>query len=132
MGRPSMTRGRPTLFVAVMVFVASCGGSSPSSPTPTPNNPNVITIGSGAVVSPKELTVSAGARVLFVNNDSRRHDMSSDEHPDHLECPALNQVGLLNPGQSRESGNLVVVRTCGFHDHEDPSNNNLKGRIIIR
>jgi hypothetical protein len=58
--------------------------------------------------------------------------MTSDEHPDHLECPAINQVGLLNPGQSRETGNMVTVRTCGFHDHEDPDNTNLKGRIIIR
>jgi hypothetical protein len=41
-------------------------------------------------------------------------------------------VGLLNPGQSRETGNLVVARTCGFHDHENPDNNALKGRIIIR
>jgi len=38
----------------------------------------------------------------------------------------------LNPGQSRESENLVVIRTCGFHDHDDPNNNDLKGRIIIR
>ena len=38
--------------------------------------------------------------MLFVNNDTRRHDMTSDDHPDHLECPALNQVGVLNPGQN--------------------------------
>ena len=73
------------------------------------------------------MTVPPGARILFVNNDGRRHDMTSDDHPDHLECPALNQVGC-SPGQNRESGNLVVVRTCGFHDHEDPNNNNLKGK----
>ena len=58
--------------------------------------------------------------------------MASDDHPDHRECPALNQVGVLNPGQSRESGNLVTARTCAFHDHDDPTNNNLRGRIIIR
>ena len=29
---------------------------------------------------------------------------------------------MLNPGQSRESENLVTVRTCGFHDHNDPDN----------
>jgi plastocyanin len=127
-----MATGR-LAFVVAVVCAASCGGGSPSSPTPPPAaNPNVVTIGSGAIVSPRELTVAAGARVLFVNNDSRRHDMASDEHPDHLECPALNQVGLLNPGERRESGNLVTVRTCGFHDHDDPTNNNLKGRIIVR
>ena len=115
------------------VGLAGCGGGGTTNPSPTPpTNPNVITISSAGVVSPKELTVSQGARVLFVNNDTRRHDMTSDDHPDHLECPALNQVGLLNPGQSRESGNLVTVRTCGFHDHENPSDAGLQGRVIIR
>jgi len=83
-------------------------------------------------VSPKELTVPPGTRVLFVNNDTRRRDMTSDPHPEHNDCPEINDVGLLNVGQSRETGNLVTVRTCSFHDHDDPNNNNVKGRIVIR
>jgi len=121
-------------LVAFGVGLAACGGGagSTTAPSPTPTNPYVITIASSGVAAPRDLTVPPGARILFVNNDGRRHDMTSDDHPDHLECPALNQVGLLTPGQSRESGNLVVVRACGFHDHEDPNNNNLKGQIIVR
>jgi len=113
--------------------LAACGGGSSTTPTPPPQtNPYTITIASGGLVSPKELTVPQGARVLFVNNDSRRHDMTSNDHPDHLECPPLNQVGVLTPGQSRESGNLITVRTCGYHDHDDPDNRNVQGTIIIR
>jgi len=126
-----MSSIRLALSVAVIVFLSGCGGSE-STPGPTPENPNRVTIAVGGVVSPKELTVSPGTRVLFINNDSRRHDMTSDPHPDHLDCPELNQVGLLNPSQSRESGNLVAARTCGYHDHEDPDNATLRGRIIIR
>ena len=70
--------------------------------------------------------------MLFVNNDSRRHDMTSDPHPEHNLCPEINQVGLLQPGQMRETGNLVAVRTCGFHDHENPDNSLLTGRLVIR
>jgi plastocyanin len=92
----------------------------------------VITISSSGSVSPVELVVPPGARVLFVNNDTRRHEMTSDPHPDHVNCPEINQVGLLNPGQSRETGNLVAARTCGFHDHENPDANGLKGRIVVR
>lgn len=115
------------------LLAAACGGGgSPSSPTPPGTNPNTITISSTGVVSPKELVVSPGARVLFVNQHTRRHDMTSDPHPEHSDCPEINAVGVLNNGQSRETGNLVAVRTCGFHDHEDPDNNNLKGRIVIR
>ena len=73
-----------------------------------------------------------GTRVLFINNDTRRRNMTSDPHPEHDECPEINDVGLLNAGVSRETGNLVVVRTCGFHDHDDPNNTTVNGRIIIR
>jgi len=123
---------RTAQILVLCLLVSACGsGYSPSSPSPPPN-PNVMTITAAGVVTPKELIVSPGSRVLFVNNDTRRHDMTSDDHPDHLECPAINQVGVLNPGQSRETGNLVTVRTCGFHDHDNPNNNNLNGRIIVR
>jgi hypothetical protein len=58
--------------------------------------------------------------------------MASDPHPDHTDCPELNQVGFLSPGQSRETGNLVQVRTCGYHDHDLPNTVNLSGRIEVR
>ena len=113
---------------------AACGGQN-GTPTPaaTPSpNPYTISISGSGIVNPKELTVPPGSRVLFVNSHSRRHDVTSDPHPDHLDCPELNQVGVLNAGQSRESGNFVTVRTCGFHDHDDPNNVNLRGSIIVR
>jgi plastocyanin len=76
--------------------------------------------------------VALGTRVRFVNNDSRPHNMASDPHPTHTDCPAINQVGLLQPGQIRETGNLVEVRTCGFHDHDNPTSQTLQGSITIR
>ena len=125
---------RSTLFAMACAGLTACGGGGgPSPPSPPPStNPYVVTISNGGSASPKDLTVPPGSRVLFVNNDSRRHDMTSDDHPDHLECPALNQVGVLTPGQSRESGNLNVARTCGYHDHDNPDDANVKGRITIR
>ena len=122
------------LAVCVSMVLITCGGGGGgTTPTPNPNptNPNTFTITS-AGVSPKELTVAPGTRVLFINNDNRRHDVGSDPHPDHGDCPAINNVGVLNPGQSRETANLNVVRTCGFHDHDLPDNTSLKGRVIIR
>jgi plastocyanin len=124
-------RSRP-IFAVLAVVCAACGGDSPSSTPNNPTNPYVITISPGGVVDPKELTVPPGSRVMFVNNHSRRHDMTSDPHPEHFDCDQLNQVGVLNPGQNRETGNLVAVRTCGFHDHDDPDNVNLRGSIVIR
>lgn len=118
-------------LIGLVIVLAACG-NSPTTPSPTPENPNRITISSAGAVTPRELVVAPGTRVLFVNNDSRRHDMTSDPHPEHNLCTEINQVGILQPGQVRETGNLVAVRTCGFHDHEDPDNQLLTGRIVIR
>lgn len=83
-------------------------------------------------VSPKTLTGSAGSQVTFVNNDVVAHEMFSDPHPEHTNCPELNQVGFLSPGESRQTGNLNTIRTCGFHDHGAPFNASLQGSIVIR
>ena len=119
------------VLVAALLLGACGGGSSPNSPSPPPG-PNTVVINASGAVTPSELVVSPGTRVLFVNNHNRRHNMTSDPHPEHTDCDPINSVGLLNPGQQRETGNLVEVRTCGFHDHDDDQNNALKGRIIVR
>ena len=124
------------LALLLLILVASCGGNNSAPTTPTPSNPYTFTLTSTGV-SPKELTVPLGTRVLFVNNDSRRHDMASDPHPEHDLCVEINSVGVLNPGQNRETGNLVVAKTCEFHDHDNPPvnpqlGNMWTGRVVIR
>ncbi len=133
---PHLPDARPARRAIALVIAAavtsSCGGggSTPTEPTnPTPSNTITIT---ASGVSPKDVLITAGTRVLFVNNDSRAHNMSSDPHPDHSDCTEINQVGLLTPGQSRETGNLNAVRTCRFHDHDLPNSASLTGAIVIR
>ena len=112
----------------------ACGTSEASSQvtaTVTIATPAIITITSSGV-SPKNLTVSPGTQVTFVNNDRITHEMTSDPHPFHEDCPEINQVGFLVPGQSRQTGNLNTVRTCGYHDHGDSLNSALQGTITIR
>jgi len=126
-------RRRALLTLACAALAATCGGSGGGSTTPTnPDNPNRIVISTTGVLTPSEITVSAGSRVLFVNNHSKSHQIASDPHPEHTDCPEINQVGVLAPGEQRETGNLVTVRTCGLHDHNDPDNAALHGRIIVK
>jgi len=137
----SQKRSRLVVLVAFILTAAACGGdsdpSSGPSPTPTPPNPTptpggtTFTITSTGV-SPRTLTVPAGTRVTFVNNDTRVHDMASNPHPEHTDCPPLNQVGFLQPGQTGTSGNLTTVRTCGFHDHNRDTDTSLQGTIVIQ
>lgn len=125
---------RPLLLcLAAAISAVACGSSSSSSTAPTltaPVTTTTITITS-AGVSPNNVEVSQGARVLFVNNDTKAHNMVSDPHPEHTDCPPINSVGLLAPGRSVETGNLTTVRTCGFHDHDD-TNSKWQGRITIK
>lgn len=82
--------------------------------------------------SPKAIEVRTGSRVTIVNNDSRPHDMRSDPHPFHTDCPELNEVGVVQPGASAQSGAFLISRVCGFHDHSEYHNEGLRGRIAIK
>jgi hypothetical protein len=76
--------------------------------------------------------VPFGSRVLFVNNDSRPHAVSSDPLDVHTDCPPVNDVGTLGVGQSRTTGRLENIRTCGFHDHNNETDQRWTGRIIVQ
>jgi len=123
-----------TFAAAAAIAIAACGGGG-SSPT-TPTNPGggggpiaaTITIGADGRVNPASVTVPLGSRVTFTNSHNQAHDMSSDPHPEHTQCPDIT-VGNLQPGQSRQTQNLTVARTCGFHDHANPSAAGLQGTI---
>ena len=109
----------------------SCGTKSTSAPS-DPELPAVKITITSAGVSPKHVEIALGDRVLFINNDNQTHSIGSNPHPDHTDCPAINQAGFLGPGQSRETGNFVVARVCGFHDHDDPLNQALWGTITTQ
>ena len=121
---------------ATAILIAACGGSSGSTSSPTaPTGPTTatttITITNNAV-SPQNITIARGSQVTFINNDSRPHEMASNPHPEHTDCPEINQVGFVNPGQSRQTGNMNTVRTCGFHDHNQDQVRSLQGTITIQ
>ncbi len=127
------TRFAVPLAVALALGAIGCSGASTTSPTPGGPAPSTATITiTSSGVSPATVTISAGGQVTFVNNDSRNHNMQSDPHPEHTDCPELAQVGFLVPGQSRTSGNFNTVRTCGYHDHDDFANTRLWGKIVIQ
>lgn len=131
-----------TVAVALLAFSAACGGNSPSGPSG--NTTGTTTTGSGTSTggttititssgaSPRSITVPVGSTVTFVNNDNTPHDMSSDPHPQHTDCPEVNAAGFVQPGQSRATSALRTARTCGFHDHNQPSNTALQGTIVIQ
>jgi plastocyanin len=140
-----LRRGRRFALGALLLAAAACGGgggsspstpSTPSTPAPTASpvaaDPSTTITITSAGVSPKQIQVAVGGRVTFVNNDTAFHEMASDPHPIHTDCPEINQVGALSPGTSRQTAAFTRARTCGFHDHGQENNTSLQGQIVIR
>lgn len=133
-------RGRHALAIATLFLAVGCGGgyNSPTEPGGGGGGGGgaqsgaTITIGANGAVSPTQVTINAGQTVTFTNNSSRTRNISSDPHPVHTDCPAVNAVNLLSPGQTKQTSAFTTARTCGFHDHDDPDNAGLRGAIVIR
>jgi plastocyanin len=123
------------ILTASAVVLPGCGGNSG---VPTTSDPGggasaaaTITI-TATGASPKTVTVSPGSQVTMINRDTVEHQMFSDPHPDHTDCPEINSIGFLAPGATRQTANLTILRTCGFHDHERPTETRLQGTITTR
>lgn len=130
---------------AAFVFAAACSSGSDSGNGGNPGGPSggggggggggttgtTITI-TNSGVSPKSITVARGTQVTFVNNSSVTHEMNSDPHPLHTDCPEINSVGFMSVGQSKQTANLNTARTCGYHDHNRDFDTTLQGTIIIQ
>jgi hypothetical protein len=132
---------RTVMLVLAAVALAACGGGSPPGPpAPSPTAPSpapghrwplhaTVTLGPGGP-RPASVTINVGGRVSFVNDDTTPHEIVSDPYLRHEDCPPLNQVGFLAPGQTRQSAIFEVVRDCGFHDHLDPAA--VSGTVHVR
>jgi plastocyanin len=110
------------------------GGGGPTTPSGSGPGPSgaTITVGSNGAVSPSSVSITVGQSVTFVSNDTRSHELASDPHPAHTNCPSINALGVLGAGQTKLTNSFSAAGTCGFHDHNDPDNNSLKGTITIR
>ena len=107
-----------------LLWVAACGGSSPSATTPT-----TITLSSTGV-SPKASSVSGGSSVAVVNYDSVPHQLASNPNPQQTDCPELNSP-MLAPGDVFTATIANRDEMCGFNDILNPTDSNFEGTINV-
>ena len=81
--------------------------------------------------SPSPIIIAIGQRVTFVNNDSVSHDMASNPHPIHTDCPEINGA-IIVPGASRQTAVFTRAVTCGYHDHLSGELGGWPGTIVVR
>ena len=116
------------VITALLVVTVGCGDDD-TDPSPNPTDATITITASG--VSPSSVTINAGGRITFVNNDTAARQPSSDPHPAHTDCPGLN-LGVLNPGQRGDSAALTTRRTCTYHDHINDTNVSMRGTVIVQ
>jgi plastocyanin len=126
------------MLLTAVVIVAACSSPSPvapSAPPPggaaAPAGPSTITV-SAAGFSPQEVTVPVGTAVTFVNADRVGRDVSSGFDHNAFECPEIDAIGFLVPGQSRSTFAFEQVKTCRFHEHANVGVPAYQGRIVVR
>ena len=127
---------RKTVLSVLLLAAAACGDDSPGSPAGPIGSPGpsgaTMTIGANGAISPSSVTITRGQSVTVINNHTALHDMVSDPHPQHTDCQEINAVGVLQPGQTKQTNALPNARTCGIHDHANPNTNSLRGQIVIQ
>jgi plastocyanin len=121
-------------LLALVPAAVACGGGGYSSTPSTAATPApaalTVTIGANGV-DPRSLQVPLGGTVTFVNADSRTHQIMSDPNPTHNDCPSINDVSTIAPGQSRQTGSFMVAKACGYHDHMNPDSVGLQGVLLV-
>lgn len=127
--------GVAALCTAFAGFVA-CGGGGSKAPAPT-GSPTVVAGSVGATISltasganPIEVRIEPTQRVRFINTDTRPHQIQTNPHNLHTDCPPSNVI-VLNPGQQVDSGIFNDVKTCGYHDHLLPDTQTYWGTIRV-
>lgn len=128
---------RAALMVGALMG-AGCGGGGgsytpPAGPPPTGGGGSiaVITIRADGTVDPKEVRIGLQDQVRFVNQDTRAHQPQSNPHLVHTDCPSINRVGVLNPGENRMTDPFTTEKVCGYHDHMNPDTAGLGGIIRV-
>ncbi len=115
-------------LAATAAILVACsedaGPASPSNTTPT------FTI-TAAGVSPKQVRINVGDRVRFTNDDSVNRQINSNPFLEHDDCPPINAVDLLTPGQSKETDVMSLAGTCGFHEHLTEGDAAFLGEILV-
>jgi len=112
-----------------LLWLAACGGDSPSSAPDQASSSLTLTL-SSAGVSPKESSVSGGSSVTFVNIDSVPHQLASNPDSQQAECSELNSPTLL---RGEEFIATIASRnaTCEFIDGLNPTDSNFQGTIAV-
>lgn len=85
-----------------------------------PQNKSIDIVITDKGFEPRNVLVSSGAEITFVNKDNVPHQPASNLHPTHQNYPEFDSQKPISPG---ESWKFKIKRngTWFFHDHLNPA-----------
>jgi plastocyanin len=109
-----------TVAMVAAGLAIACGGggggaNTPAGPAPTQTIGATVHITANGL-TPADVLIEPGQRVRFINDDTRPHQVQTNPHLVHTDCPA-NNIVILNPGQTADTGTFNDRKGCGYHDH---------------
>ncbi len=118
---------------------SSLVGSPVQTPAPTPIPKTVVINMTDSGFNPAEMTINAGDIVRFVNQGNQARWPASGIHPTHDLYPkkggcissSFDACRGLSKGESF-SFTFTFKGTWPFHDHLNPFNPSLKGKVIVQ
>jgi plastocyanin len=119
-------------MIVAAPLAAACGSSTPTGATQATDGAahamplTVMILPTG--MSPDEVSVAVGDRVGFMNHDTVPRHVAGGPDPARPECPEIDVVGRIMPGEIRATAPLPSARTCEYH----VQSTTFKGRIVIR
>lgn len=76
---------------------------------------------------PATLLVKKGAKVTWINKDTKPHRVAANPYPSHTDLPSLDSETPVNP-EGGYSYTFDKVGTFGYHDEINPTTN---GTIVV-
>jgi hypothetical protein len=132
-----LIRLRHAAAMLALLFSTACGSSITAPPTNSlldpsePRSPNPALTVSAAGVDPQTLHLDSPVSVKFTNADHVAHKFEAALELGDGDCPEMNQLPTLEPGQN---GSVAFTRSgviCAFHDAGAPTNFAFKGLIVL-
>jgi hypothetical protein len=132
-----LIRPRRAPVMLALFCSTACGSSITAPPTNSlldPSQPRslipAVTV-TAAGVDPQTLHLDSPVSVKFTNEDRVAHKFEVALELGDGDCPEMNQLATLEPGQS---GSVAITRSgiiCAFHDAGAPTNFAFKGLLVI-
>jgi hypothetical protein len=114
------------LWIGAVALLGACGGNGSGSTSATSVNISLTPNG----LSSMSIQIEKGGTIRFTNNDFALHQIASNPHPAHTDCPELNGP-TLRQGESFTATMRNADLTCGFHDHLNPNDARFQGTIQV-